>query len=93
MLQKFNNIWVILLSILLLYVIVRKIINLNKPFDENRFIQQYKNQLKLKKQLNINIIQKNIPKLTSYYVGLWESTRVAEIKINSNGVLSIALIK
>jgi hypothetical protein len=70
MLQKFNNIWVILLSILLLYVIVRKIINLNKPFDENRFIQQYKNQLKLKKQLNINIIQKNIPKLTSYYVGL-----------------------
>ena len=70
MLEKFNNIWVILLSILLLYVIVRKIINLNKPFDEKRFIQQYKNQLKLKKQLNIDIIQKNIPKLTSYYVGL-----------------------
>jgi hypothetical protein len=70
MLEKFNNIWIILLSILLLYVIVRKIINLNKPFDENRFIQQYRNQLKLKKQLNINIIQQNIPKLTSYYVGL-----------------------
>jgi hypothetical protein len=70
MLEKFNNIWVILLSILLLYVIVRKIINLNKPFDEKRFIQQYKNQLKLRKQFNIDIIQKNIPKLTSYYVGL-----------------------
>lgn len=70
MLQKFNNIWIILLSILLLYVIVRKIINLNKPFDEKRFIQQYKNQLKLRKQFNIDIIQKNIPKLTSYYVGL-----------------------
>jgi hypothetical protein len=70
MLEKFNNIWVILLSILLLYIIVRKIINLNKPFDERRFIEQYNNQLKLKKQLNIDIIQKNIPKLTSYYVGL-----------------------
>ena len=55
MLEKFNNIWVILLSILLLYVIVRKIINLNKPFDEKRFIQQYKNQLKLKKQLILKI--------------------------------------
>jgi len=70
MLEKFNNIWVILLSILLLWIIVRKIINLNKPFDEKRFIQQYKNQLKLRKQFNIDIIQKNIPKLTSYYVGL-----------------------
>ena len=70
MLDKLNNIWIILLSILLLYVIVRKIINLNKPFDEKRFIEQYKNQLKLRKQLNIEIIQKNIPKLTSYYVGL-----------------------
>ncbi len=70
MLQKFNNIWVILISILLLYIIVRKIINLNKPFDEKRFIEQYTNQLKLRKQLNIEIIQKNIPKLTSYYVGL-----------------------
>jgi hypothetical protein len=70
MLENFNNIWVILLSIVLLYVIVKKIINLNKPFDERRFIEQYNNQLKLKKQLNIDIIQKNIPKLTSYYVGL-----------------------
>ncbi len=70
MLEKFNNIWVILLSILLLYIIVKKIINLNKPFDERKFIEQYNNQLKLKKQLNIDIIQKNIPKLTSYYVGL-----------------------
>jgi hypothetical protein len=70
MLENFNNIWIILLSIVLLYVIVKKIINLNKPFDERRFIEQYNNQLKLKKQLNIDIIQKNIPKLTSYYVGL-----------------------
>ena len=70
MLEKFNSIWVILLSILLLCMIVRKIKNLNKPFDEKRFINQYKNQLKLKKQFNIDIIQKNIPKLTSYYVGL-----------------------
>jgi hypothetical protein len=70
MLEKFNSIWVILLSILLLCMIVRKINNLNKPFDEKRFINQYKNQLKLKKQFNIDIIQKNIPKLTSYYVGL-----------------------
>ena len=70
MLDKFNNMWIILLSILLLWIIVRKIINLNKPFDETRFIKQYKNQIRLKKQFNINIIQKNIPKLTSYYIGL-----------------------
>ena len=70
MLDKFNNIWIILLSILLLIIIVRKIINLNKPFDETRFIEQYKNQIKLKKQFNIGAIQKNIPKLASYYVGL-----------------------
>ena len=70
MLDKFNNMWIILLSILLLVIIVRKIINLNKPFDEPRFIEQYKNQIKLRKQFNINMIQKNIPKLTSYYVGL-----------------------
>jgi len=70
MLDKLNNIWIILLSILLLAVIVRKIINLNKPFDESRFIEQYKNQIRLQKQFNIQSIQKNIPKLTSYYVGL-----------------------
>jgi len=70
MLDKFNNVWIILLAFILLFVIIKKIVNLNKPFDEKRFIQQYKNQLKLRKQFNIDIIQKNIPKLTSYYVGL-----------------------
>ncbi len=70
MLDKLNNIWIILLSILLLVVIVRKIINLNEPFDELRFIEKYKNQIRLQKQFNIKIIQKNIPKLTSYYIGL-----------------------
>ena len=70
MLDKFNNIWIILLSILLIVIIVRKIINLNKPFDESRFIEQYKNQIKLKKQFSMTSLQRNIPKLTSYYVGL-----------------------
>ncbi len=70
MIDKFNNIWVIIISIILLFIIIKKIINLNKPFDESRFIEQYKNQEKLKKKFNIKSLHQSLPKLASYYVGI-----------------------
>jgi len=69
-LNKFNNGWVIIISIILFYFIIKKIINLNKPFDENKFIKQYINQQKIKNKLSLEFMQKQIPKLTQYYVGI-----------------------
>ncbi len=69
-LNKFNNGWVFLISILLFYFVIKKIINLNKPFDENKFIEQYINQQKLKNKMSLDFVQKQIPKLTQYYVGI-----------------------
>ena len=63
MFDKFNNVWIILLAFILLYVIIRKIINFNKPFDEKRFIEQYQNQIKLKKKFKINNIKQKLPQL------------------------------
>jgi hypothetical protein len=70
MLDWFNNYWIIIISCILLFIIIRKIYNLNKPFDENRFIEQYKNQLKLKENFSLSSIPKGLPKIASYYVGL-----------------------
>lgn len=70
MLSCFNNGWVLLISAILLYFIIKKINNLNKPFDEKKFIEQYTNQKKLKNKFNIEMFQQGLPKLASYYVGL-----------------------
>jgi len=70
MLDCFNNFWVIFIAAILLFFIIKKIINLNKPFNHNKFIKQYYNQIKLKKKLNLELIKQGIPKLASYYVGL-----------------------
>lgn len=70
MLDNFNNIWVILICIVLIFFIVRKIIKLNKPFDEERFIEQYKNQQKLGEKFSMISFQKSLPKLTSFYLGI-----------------------
>ena len=64
------NLWLILISIIILYIIIKKIINLNKPFNEKKFIDKYINYKKLKKKLNFNNITENIPLITSYYIGL-----------------------
>jgi len=53
MLDCFNNFWVIFIAAILLFFIIKKIINLNKPFNHNKFIKQYYNQIKLKKKLNL----------------------------------------
>lgn len=79
MLELFNNIWVVIISLILVYIIYNKINNLNKPFDKARFVEQYTNQKKLWKKLkNTTSISKkgkgiepiSIPLLASYYVGL-----------------------
>ena len=79
MLELFNNIWVIIISLILVYIIYNKINNLNKPFDKARFVEQYINQKKILKKLkNATCTSKKgkgiepiaIPLLASYYVGL-----------------------
>jgi quinol monooxygenase YgiN len=54
----------------ILYIIIKKIINLNKPFDESRFLEQYANQKKLQKHLNLETVKKNLPNIASYYIGI-----------------------
>ncbi len=66
----FNNMWGILIILILFFAIYKKVINLNEPYDENKFIIQYQNQIKLKKKFNIQNIMKNMPSIASYYVGI-----------------------
>jgi hypothetical protein len=70
MLNKFNNYWVLLFCFILFLYIIKQLCNLNKPFDEERFIKQYINQRKIKKQINTELLHKSLPLLTSYYVGI-----------------------
>ena len=48
----------------------KKIWNLNKPFDEQKFIMQHMNQEKLKKNFTLESFHKHLPDIASYYVGL-----------------------
>jgi len=64
------NTWLLLFSFFLFLIIIRKINNLNKPFNEKIFIEKYLNYNKLKKKINIKNIKKNIPLITSYYLGI-----------------------
>lgn len=70
MFELFNNIWVLLICLFLIYCIYKKISNLNKPLQETKFVEQMKNQQKLKKKINLNQIVKKLPSLASYYVGI-----------------------
>ena len=78
MLDCLNNFWVIIICLILFFVIIQKICNLNKPFDEQKFLIQFQNQEKLKKKLNLNSIHDVIPKLTNFYVGV-NSTKDIEV--------------
>ena len=66
----FNIFWSILIILILIFAIYKKITNLDKPYDETKFIIQYQNQIKLKKKFNLPNIMKNIPSIASYYVGI-----------------------
>jgi hypothetical protein len=71
MLDIFNNNWIVCISIILFIIIIKKIINLNKPFDEDKFIEQYINQQKIAHSFNLGSIHETLPILTSYYIGLY----------------------
>lgn len=66
----FNNIWGFVIILILIYAIYKKISKLNKPYDEQKFITQCKNQKKLQHQINLPNLMKNIPTIASYYVGI-----------------------
>jgi hypothetical protein len=70
MFEIFNNSWLILICGFLIYSIYKKIKNLNKPIEETKFIEQFKNQQKLKKNFNLNNIVTRLPDVASYYVGI-----------------------
>jgi hypothetical protein len=70
MLKIFNNIWVILISCFVLYLIINKIINMNKPFDVENFIQKYENQEKIKNKLSLNNFKSGLSTIASYYIGV-----------------------
>jgi len=65
-----DNCWTILICVILIIFIIKKIYNLNKPFDENKFIEQYVNQQKIKNKFTLESIPQTIPVITSYYVGI-----------------------
>jgi len=66
----FKNIWGIIIILILIFAIYKKINNLNKPYDEKKFLIQYQNQLKLGEKINLQNLMKNIPDIASYYVGI-----------------------
>jgi hypothetical protein len=70
MLDVFNSGWGIIIALIIFCIILRKLYYMNEPFDQTKFVEQFKNQKKLKKQFNLDIIKKGLPTLASYYVGL-----------------------
>ena len=48
-----NNIWGIIIILILLYLIYNKIYSLDKQYDKKELIDEYQNQLKLQKKINI----------------------------------------
>jgi len=66
----FNNIWGLIVILILIFAIYKKISNLDNSDEDKKFITKYKNQLKIKEKFNVNNIIKNIPNIASYYVGI-----------------------
>lgn len=66
MLERLNNVWTYIIAIILFIVIIKKIINLNKPFDQKRFIEQIQNQKKLKEKISIDMIKEDLPVLANH---------------------------
>ena len=70
MLDLFNNSWIIILSIVIIFVVFKKIYYLNKPFDKDKFIYQYLNKNKIKNKLSNIDLHKELSTIASYYVGI-----------------------
>ncbi len=68
MFQFLNNFWVMIFSVFLLYIIVNKIVYINEPFNEKKYIEQYINQEKIKKKINFNFFKQKLPDIAYYYL-------------------------
>ena len=65
MLELFNNVWVLIISSLLLYLIIINIINLFNPFDFDNYIMNYQKKKKINNNVNVNVND-----IILYYFGL-----------------------
>jgi len=70
MLEYFNNYWIIGISLLIFFFIIKKLINLNNTFDKKKFILQQKNKEKIKNKLKNFNMYECIPSVASYYLGI-----------------------
>jgi hypothetical protein len=70
MFEFLNNFWILLICCIILYIIITKIIQINKPFNTLKYIEQYKNRKKLEKKLNFNYLKKEFPTIAEYYLGI-----------------------
>jgi hypothetical protein len=65
-----NNIWGFIIMLILILIIYIKISNLNKPYNKDKILMQYKNQINDEFKINLPNLMKNIPTIASYYVGI-----------------------
>jgi hypothetical protein len=78
MLEVFNNFWVIIISTILIFIIIKKIYNFFEYQKDEIDINEYliKKEIseisseKLKKKLSIDNIKMNVSNITSYYLGV-----------------------
>uniref|UniRef100_A0A6C0EEH7 Uncharacterized protein n=1 Tax=viral metagenome TaxID=1070528 RepID=A0A6C0EEH7_9ZZZZ len=78
MLEVFNNFWVIIISTILIFIIIKKIYNFfeyqKDEIDINEYLIKKEiseiNSEKLKKKLSIDNIKMNVSDITSYYLGV-----------------------
>lgn len=63
-----NNIWGIIIILILLFIIYNKIYSLDKQYDKKELINEYQNQLNIQKKINIHELMYNIPTITSYLI-------------------------
>jgi hypothetical protein len=70
MFEFLNNIWIFIIAGFILYIIIIKLIYMDKPFNTVKYIEQYKNRKKLEKKLNFNYLKKEFPAIANYYFGV-----------------------
>ncbi len=70
MLEIFNNKWIIIISFILLYIIIKKFLNFFKPININDYNIEEINKKKIKKQLSFKNLNINISDVVSYYFGI-----------------------
>ena len=67
MFEILNNNWIYGICILLIIIIIIKIRNLNKPINEESFIEKLENQERLKERLSMQVIKEGLPTLAKFY--------------------------